>query len=191
LSSGTWSSCRTAAAASVFVEYSTKANLEGEDVRRRHSKRRGVPWRIIPHRIAILTHGHVDLVLARATDRVELLQQELDELRLLLLVDLGQTIDDDKGIEALLQLYFVFLAEIRDINLILIELILVEVSLAEVIERRRHAGRTVFSRVSFRYARERGRLLCCRSRLEGLVLRVVVKENLMWGALVLFFGEEV
>jgi hypothetical protein len=110
---------------------------------------------VVPEGLAILVHGHVNLILARAADRVELLQQELDEFGLLLLVDLGQTIDNHKGVVTLFQLHLILLTEIRDIDLILIELFLVQVGLTEMFESGRHVGRTTLVPLRCRYAQRR------------------------------------
>lgn len=93
--------------------------------------------------LSILAHGHVDLVLAGLANRVQLLLQELDKLGLLLLGDLGQAVDNDKVVIALVESNLVLLAQVGDVDLILIELVIVEVGLAEVVEGRswrRHAG---------------------------------------------------
>lgn len=97
----------------------------------------------VPQRLAMVTKGHEDGILAGLADRVELLQQELDELGLLLLGDLGKAVDDDKGVVALLELDLIFLLEIRHINLVVVEILLVEVLVAQSLIGRRHAGQTL------------------------------------------------
>jgi hypothetical protein len=96
----------------------------------------------IPQRLAVVAHGHVDGVLARPADGVELLEQELDEPWFLLFVDLGQAVDDDEGVVALLELDLIFFAEIGNVDLVHVEVLLVEVFLAQMVERRRHAGQS-------------------------------------------------
>lgn len=96
----------------------------------------------VPKRHAVVAHGHEDGIGAGPADGVELLQQELDELGFLLLVDGGQAVDDDKGVVTLIELDLIFLAEIRDVDLIDIEILVVEVLIAEVVEGRRHAGQS-------------------------------------------------
>lgn len=56
----------------------------------------------------------------------------------MVLSDGGEAIDHDKGVVALFEGDFEALADIGKVNLILVELVLVEVGLAEVIERGRH-----------------------------------------------------
>lgn len=84
-------------------------------------------------------------ILLGRSNSVELAQQELDQLGLLFLGDLGQAINHNKGVVALLKLDLEFLTEIRDIDLVFVEFIIVKVSISKMLEGRSHIGlRRVF-----------------------------------------------
>ncbi len=71
-----------------------------------------MPEFCILQRLSLLVHWQEDQILPGLSNRIQLLQQELDELWLLCLVDLGEAVDNDEGIVALLELDFIFFAEI-------------------------------------------------------------------------------
>lgn len=99
-------------------------------------------------RLSIIAHGHVDLVLARPSNSVELFEQELDQLGLLLLGDCRKAVNDDKVIITLVERDFILLAKVGEVKVIFIEFLVVEVGLAELFEtsgrRGRHAGQWVY-----------------------------------------------
>lgn len=88
----------------------------------------------IPHRLSIFAHGHVNSLLFRLAHGVELLEQKFDQLGLLFGVDLGQAVDDYKSVISTLQLNLELLANVGEVNLIFVELVVVEVGLLEVVE---------------------------------------------------------
>lgn len=97
-------------------------------------------------RLAIVAHGHVNLVLARLSNGVELLEQELDQLGLLFFGDCRKAVDDDKMVVTLVKSDFILLAKVGKVQVILIEFLLVEVGLAKLFEtssRGRHAGQSI------------------------------------------------
>lgn len=80
-------------------------------------------------------------ILANLPHGAELrLDQELDELGLLVLGDLGKAVDDHKRVVAMLQLDLETLAQVRGIDLVIVELVIVEVCLAQMLKSRRHIG---------------------------------------------------
>lgn len=95
----------------------------------------------VPIRFSALADRHVDLLLAGLANRVQLLQQEFNELGLLLLSYDGQTVDDDEVVVARVELDLIFLAQVGDIDFFLIVLVVIEVGLAQMLESGRHAGR--------------------------------------------------
>jgi hypothetical protein len=96
----------------------------------------------IPLGFPVLADGHVDLILPSLANRVQLLEQELDELGLLVLGNDGQTVDDDEVVVARVELDLIFLAQVGDVDFFLIVLVVIEVGLAQVLESGRHAGRS-------------------------------------------------
>lgn len=94
--------------------------------------------------LSIIAHGHVNLILARLSNGIELFQQELDQLGFLVFGDCGEAVNDDKVVVTLVESDFILLAQIREVQVIFIEFLVVEVGLAKLFEtsgrRGRHAG---------------------------------------------------
>lgn len=63
--------------------------------------------KLLPLRHVLLVDGHVNGILARVSDSVELFQQEFDELRLALHRNNGEAVDDDERVQSLLQAHFI------------------------------------------------------------------------------------
>jgi hypothetical protein len=82
----------------------------------------------------------VNEIFLGGSNGVELTQEEFDQLGLLFLGDLGQSIDYDEGVIALLKLNLELFAEIRDVDLIFVEVIIVKVSISKMLESRCHTG---------------------------------------------------
>lgn len=66
----------------------------------------------IPLRLLLIVQRHIDGIFCSVADRVQFLQQELDELSLVALVNDGKTINNDEGVQSFLHSNFILLLEI-------------------------------------------------------------------------------